>query len=176
TIRDLIRTSLRMRPERIIVGEVRGEEALDMLGAMNTGHDGSLSTGHANSCEDMLRRLETMVMTGSSGLPLPAVRRNIASSIDLIVHLGRLSTRRRVVLEITEVVGLEDEEIILNRLYEQKEGALVPTGNELIHTWKQEVYGHETTPHPRTVRLRRADSGGGLPSEEPDPNDPYYFF
>lgn len=176
TIRDLIRTSLRMRPERIIVGEVRGEEALDMLGAMNTGHDGSLSTGHANSCEDMLRRLETMVMTGSSGLPLPAVRRNIASSIDLIVHLGRLSTRRRVVLEITEVVGLEDEEIILNRLYEQKEGALVPTGNELIHTWKQEVYGHETTPHPRTVRLRRADSGGELPAEEPDPNDPYYFF
>ena len=176
TIRDLIRTSLRMRPERIIVGEVRGEEALDMLGAMNTGHDGSLSTGHANSCEDMLRRLETMVMTGSSGLPLPAVRRNIASSIDLIVHLGRLSTRRRVVLEITEVVGLEGEEIILNRLYEQREGELVPTGNELIHTWKQEVYGHETTPHPRTVRPRKLDADGELPLGEPDPDDPYFFF
>ena len=135
-----------------------------MLGAMNTGHDGSLSTGHANSCEDMLRRLETMVMTGSSGLPLPAVRRNIASSIDLIVHLGRLSTRRRVVLEITEVVGLEDEEIILNRLYEQKEGALVPTGR------------HETTPHPRTVRPRKLDGDGELPLGEPDPNDPYFFF
>lgn len=115
-------------------------------------------------------------MTGSSGLPLPAVRRNIASSIDLIVHLGRLSTRRRVVLEITEVVGLEDEEIVLNRLYEQKEGELVPTGNTLIHTWKQEVYGHETTPHPRAVRLKRAGSDGELPLEEPDPNDPYFFF
>lgn len=141
TIQDLIRTSLRMRPERIIVGEVRGAEALDMLNAMNTGHDGSLSTGHANSCEDMLRRLETMVMQGSSGLPLAAVRRNIASSIDLIVHLGRLSTRKRVVLEITEVVGLKDEEILLNRLYEQREGRLVPTGIPLTHTWKREVYG-----------------------------------
>lgn len=161
TIRELIRTSLRMRPERIIVGEVRGEEALDMLGAMNTGHDGSLSTGHANSCEDMLRRLETMVLQGGSGLPLPAVRRNIASSIDLIVHLGRLSTKRRVVLEITEVVGMEDEEIVLNRLYEQREGQLVPTGNQLIHTWKQEVYGHEE-------EKRTAGT--------PDPEDPYFFF
>lgn len=156
TIRDLIRTSLRMRPERIIVGEVRGEEALDMLGAMNTGHDGSLSTGHANSCEDMLRRLETMVMQGSSGLPLPAVRRNIASSIDLIIHLGRLPTRQRVVLEITEVVGMEGEDILLNRLYERREGVLVPTEHTLVHTWKQEVYGDETT--------------------EPDPDDPYFFF
>ena len=115
-------------------------------------------------------------MTGSSGLPLPAVRRNIASSIDLIVHLGRLSTRRRVVLEITEVVGLEGEEITLNRLYEQREGELVPTGNALIHTWKQEVYGHETTPHPRTVRPRKLDGDGELPLGEPDPNDPYFFF
>ncbi|MBQ8470023.1 MAG: Flp pilus assembly complex ATPase component TadA, partial [Clostridia bacterium] len=147
------------------VGEVRGEEALDMLGAMNTGHDGSLSTGHANSCEDMLRRLETMVMQGSSGLPLPAVRRNIASSIDLIVHLGRLSAKRRVVLEITEVTGLQDEEIVLNRLYEQRDGELVPTGNSLQHTWKQEVYGHE--------KNRR--SAEGRP-EEPDPGDPYFFF
>lgn len=165
TIRDLIRTSLRMRPERIIVGEVRGEEALDMLGAMNTGHDGSLSTGHANSCEDMLRRLETMVMQGNSGLPLPAVRRNIASSIDLIVHLGRLSSRQRVVLEITEVQGLEGEEILLNRLYERREGMLVPTGNPLHHTWKQEVYGLETT--------QKAEGKG---AEEPNPEDPYFFF
>ncbi len=166
TIRDLIRTSLRMRPERIIVGEVRGEEALDMLGAMNTGHDGSLSTGHANSCEDMLRRLETMVLQGGSGLPLNAVRRQIASSIDIIVHLGRLSTKRRVVLEITEIIGMEDEDIVLNRLYERREGALVPTGEQLTHTWKQEVYRYEDDPA-KTVRARR---------REPDPEDPYFFF
>ena len=166
TIRDLIRTSLRMRPERIIVGEVRGEEALDMLGAMNTGHDGSLSTGHANSCEDMLRRLETMVLQGGSGLPLNAVRRQIASSIDIIVHLGRLSTKRRVVLEITEVVGMSGEDIVLHRLYEQKEGTLVPTGEQLVHTWKQEVYRYEEDPV-KTVRAKR---------REPDPEDPYFFF
>lgn len=174
SIRDLIRTSLRMRPERIIVGEVRGEEALDMLGAMNTGHDGSLSTGHANSCEDMLRRLETMVLQGSSGLPLAAVRRNIASSIDLIVHLGRLSTKQRVVLEITEVVGMEQDEILLNRLFERREGVLVPTGNELVHQWKLEVYGHAPEEPKRTVRARKA--GPGLPEGEPDPEDPYFFF
>ena len=176
TIRELIRTSLRMRPERIIVGEVRGEEALDMLGAMNTGHDGSLSTGHANSCEDMLRRLETMVMQGSSGLPLPAVRRNIASSIDLIVHLGRLSTKRRVVLEITEVVGMDGEEIQLNRLFERRDGLLVRTGNRLQHTWKLEVYGHESESKKRTVRVRRAETHSPVPEREPDPNDPYFFF
>ena len=174
SIRDLIRTSLRMRPERIIVGEVRGEEALDMLGAMNTGHDGSLSTGHANSCEDMLRRLETMVMQGSSGLPLPAVRRNIASSIDIIVHLGRLSAKQRVVLEITEVVGMEGEEILLNRLYERQEGVLTATGNELKHQWKLEVYGHEAEERKRTVRVRRTEET--LPEGEPDPDDPYFFF
>lgn len=174
SIRDLIRTSLRMRPERIIVGEVRGAEALDMLGAMNTGHDGSLSTGHANSCEDMLRRLETMVMQGSSGLPLAAVRRNIASSIDLIVHLGRLSTKRRVVLEITEVVGMERDEILLNRLYERRDGVLVPTGNDLVHQWKLEVYGDAPEETKRTVRARKA--GSDLPEGEPDPEDPYFFF
>ena len=91
TIRDLIRSSLRMRPERIIVGEVRGAEALDMLQAMNTGHDGSLSTGHANSTKDMLSRLETMVLTGAEGLPLDAVRQQIASAIDIIIHLSRFS-------------------------------------------------------------------------------------
>lgn len=171
TIRDLIRTSLRMRPERIIVGEVRGEEALDMLGAMNTGHDGSLSTGHANSCEDMLRRLETMVMQGNSGLPLAAVRRNIASSIDLIVHLGRLSTRERVVLEITEILGLEGEEITLNRLYERRAGKLVPTGTPLHHTWKQEVYGNG-----RKEERERKEGKDKKTSREPDPEDPYFFF
>lgn len=174
SIRDLIRTSLRMRPERIIVGEVRGEEALDMLGAMNTGHDGSLSTGHANSCEDMLRRLETMVLQGSSGLPLAAVRRNIASSIDLIVHLGRLSSKQRVVLEITEVVGMDGEDILLNRLYERREGTLVRTGNSLVHSWKLEVYGHAPEEPKRTVRARKA--APDLPEGEPDPEDPYFFF
>ena len=116
TIRDLIRTSLRMRPERIIVGEVRGEEALDMLQAMNTGHDGSLSTGHANSAEDMLKRLETMVISASS-IPLDAVRQQIASAIDIMVHLGRLRDKTRRVLEITEVAGCSDGRIILNPLF-----------------------------------------------------------
>lgn len=184
TIRDLIRTSLRMRPERIIVGEVRGAEALDMLGAMNTGHDGSLSTGHANSCEDMLRRLETMVMQGSSGLPLPAVRRNIASSIDLIIHLGRLTSRRRVVLEITEVVGMEHEEIVLNRLYERHEGQLVRTGNNMVHTWKREVYGNaakmdsevETENTEQGGRVFREERREEPADREPDPDNPYFFF
>ena len=107
TIRDLIRSSLRMRPERIIVGEVRGAEALDMLQAMNTGHDGSLSTGHANSTKDMLSRLETMVLTGAEGLPLDAVRQQIASAIDIIIHLSRLRDRSRKTMEITEVTGYE---------------------------------------------------------------------
>ena len=116
TIRDLIRTALRMRPERIIVGECRGAEALDMLQAMNTGHDGSLSTGHANSCQDMLSRLETMVLMGMD-LPLPAIRSQIASGIDLLIHLGRLRDKSRKVLTIAEVVGLEAGEIRLNELF-----------------------------------------------------------
>ena len=118
TIRDLIKSALRMRPERIVVGEVRGPEALDMLQAMNTGHDGSLSTGHANSTIDMLRRLETMVLTGSEGLPLIAVRQQIASSIDIIIHLARMRDKTRRTLEISEVCGIEDGEIKLNKLYE----------------------------------------------------------
>lgn len=117
TIRDLIRSSLRMRPERIIVGEVRGAEALDMLQAMNTGHDGSLSTGHANSTKDMLSRLETMVLTGAEGLPLDAVRQQIASAIDIIIHLSRLRDRSRKTMEITEVTGYENGQIQLNPLY-----------------------------------------------------------
>lgn len=117
TIRDLIKSSLRMRPERIIVGEVRGGEALDMLQAMNTGHDGSLSTGHANSTEDMLSRLETMVLQGAAGLPLDAIRQQIASAVDIIIHLSRLRDKSRKTVEITEVLGLEDGRIKLNPLY-----------------------------------------------------------
>lgn len=115
TIRDLIKTSLRMRPTRLIVGEVRGGEALDLLQCLNTGHDGSLSTGHANSARDMLSRLETMVLMGME-LPLSAIRRQIASGIDIIVHLGRLRDKTRKVLEIAEVIGMEQEEIKLETL------------------------------------------------------------
>lgn len=116
TIRDLIKSALRMRPDRIIVGEVRSAEAIDMLQALNTGHDGSLSTGHANSPEDMLSRLETMVLMGME-LPLPAIRRQIASGIDVIVHLGRLRDKSRKMLEITEIVDYKEGEITLQPLY-----------------------------------------------------------
>ena len=151
TIKDLIKTSLRMRPERIIVGEVRGEEALDMLQAMNTGHDGSLSTGHANSTEDMLSRLETMVLQGSAGLPLPAIRQQIASAIDIIIHLSRLRDKTRKTIEISEVVGYKDDHIVLNPLYVFKEdenttlehvsGSLRRTDNPLINDFKLRVSG-----------------------------------
>jgi Flp pilus assembly protein, ATPase CpaF len=116
TIRDLIKSSLRMRPERIVVGEVRGAEALDMLQAMNTGHDGSLSTGHANSPSDMLSRLETMVLTGAN-FPIEAIRQQIASALDLIVHLGRLSDKSRKTLYITEVLGYAQGEYKLNEIF-----------------------------------------------------------
>ncbi len=116
TIRDLIKTSLRMRPDRIIVGEVRDEAAIDMLQALNTGHDGSLSTGHANSPADMLSRLESLVLLGAE-IPLKAIRRQIASALDIIVHLGRLRDKSRRVLEISEVLGIRDGEIELNPLY-----------------------------------------------------------
>ncbi len=116
TIRDLIKTALRMRPDRIIVGEVRSGEAVDMLQAFNTGHDGSLCTIHANSCFDMLSRLETMVLMAFP-LPLPAIRRQIASGVDLLVHLGRLRDRSRRVLEISEIDGMENEEIKMHSLY-----------------------------------------------------------
>ncbi|MGN9018941.1 CpaF family protein [Lachnospiraceae bacterium HCP1S3_C3] len=115
-IRQLIRAALRMRPDRIIVGEVRGGEALDMLQAMNTGHDGSLSTGHANSPRDMLIRLETMVLMGVD-MPLPAIRGQISAGIDVIIHLGRLRDRSRRVLEIVEVLGIKNNEIETNTLY-----------------------------------------------------------
>lgn len=116
TIRDLIKASLRMRPDRIIVGEVRGGEALDMLQALNTGHDGSLSTGHANSARDMLTRLETMVLMAME-LPLEAVRRQIASGLDIIVHLSRLRDKSRKVTGITEVLGFEAGEIVTKELF-----------------------------------------------------------
>ena len=120
TIRDLIKSALRMRPDRIIVGEVRSAEAIDMLQALNTGHDGSLSTGHANSPRDMLSRLETMVLMGMD-LPLPAIQRQIASGLDIIVHLGRLRDKSRKVLEVTEVLGYWGQEIHLQPLYRYEE-------------------------------------------------------
>lgn len=122
TIRDLIKSSLRMRPDRILIGEVRGSEVIDLLQALNTGHDGSISTGHANSPEDMLLRLETMVLMGME-LPLPAVRRQIASGIDVIVHLGRLRDKSRKVLEIIEILGYDNltQEITTEVLYEFEE-------------------------------------------------------
>lgn len=135
TIRDLIRTALRMRPERIIVGECRGSETLDMLQAMNTGHDGSLSTGHANSCRDMLSRMETMVLMGME-LPLPAIRGQIASGIDILVHLGRLRDKSRKVLHIAEVAGMENGEIKLHELFrfvEEREGSREVCG-KLVQT------------------------------------------
>ena len=130
TIRDLIRSSLRMRPERIVVGEVRGAEALDMLQAMNTGHDGSLSTGHSNSTKDMLSRLETMVLSGNN-IPLEAIRQQIASAINIIIQLSRLRDKSRRTVEITEVVGYENGEFQLNTLYkfvehgEDKNGRII---------------------------------------------------
>lgn len=143
TIRDLIKTALRMRPSRLIIGECRGAEALDVLQTMNTGHDGSLSTGHANSCKDMLSRLETMVLMGME-LPLPAIRSQIASGIDILIHLGRMRDKSRKVLTITEIVEYKDNQIILNDLYRFYEyeaeensikGALEPVGN-LMNTEK----------------------------------------
>ena len=152
TIRDLIKSSLRMRPERIVVGEVRGAEALDMLQAMNTGHDGSLSTGHANSTQDMLSRLETMVLQGAEGLPLEAVRQQIASAVDIIIHLSRLRDKSRKTMEITEVVGYEDGKIRLNPLYVFREdenstlhkvsGRLERTKNPLAREFKLRASGY----------------------------------
>ncbi len=151
TIRDLIKSSLRMRPERIVVGEVRGGEALDMLQAMNTGHDGSLSTGHANSTQDMLSRLETMVLQGAAGLPLEAIRQQIASAVDIIIHLSRLRDKSRKTMEITEVVGYKDGQIILNPLYvfeedenstlEKVSGSLNRTKNPMKNDFKLRLAG-----------------------------------
>lgn len=134
TIRDLLKSSLRMRPDRIVVGECRGAEALEMLQAFNTGHDGSLSTGHSNSCKDMLSRLETMVLMGAE-IPISAIRQQIASGIDIIVQLGRLRDKSRKLIEITEVLDLEQDEIKLNPLYRFKE--LEEVNGRIIGEWEK---------------------------------------
>ena len=134
TIRDLLKSSLRMRPDRIIVGECRGAEALEMLQAFNTGHDGSCSTGHSNSCKDMLSRLETMVLMGAE-IPLSAIRQQIASGIDIIVQLGRLRDKSRKLLEISEVMGIENNEIKLNPLYKFKE--IEEVDGRIIGQWEK---------------------------------------
>ena len=153
TIRDLIKSALRMRPERIVVGEVRGPEALDMLQAMNTGHDGSLSTGHANSTYDILSRLETMVLQGAEGLPIEAIRQQIASAVDIIIHLSRLRDKSRRTMEIVEVSGYDriERQIKLNTLFEFREseestknkvrGQLTRTANPMKSTYKLEIAG-----------------------------------
>ena len=153
TIKDLIKSALRMRPDRIVVGEVRGAEALDMLQAMNTGHDGSLSTGHANSTHDMLSRLGTMVLQGAAGLPLEAIRQQIGSAVDIIIHLSRLRDKSRRTMEIVEVLGYDSttRQYQLNPLYrfvEAKEqsrgkvvGSLTRTKNEMKKVQKLENAG-----------------------------------
>lgn len=150
TISDLIRASLRMRPNRIIVGEVRGKEALDMLQAMNTGHEGSVSTGHANSTIDMLSRLETMILSGAN-LPVVVIRKQICSAIDIMVHLIKLRDNTRRIIEISEIIGIVDNEIKINKLFEFEEegeteegkiiGKLKPTGNKLNKAMKLKMAG-----------------------------------
>lgn len=143
SIRDLLKTSLRCRPDRIIVGEIRGPEALDMLQSLNTGHDGSLSTGHANSSRDMLYRLETMVLMGMD-MPIRAIRRQIASGIDIIVHLGRLRDKTRRVLEVTEIIEFDGEDILTSILYQFEEkgenngkvNGILEAKNPLVHQEK----------------------------------------
>ena len=135
TIRDLIKSALRMRPDRLIVGECRGGEAVDMLQALNTGHEGSLSTAHANSSQDMLSRLETMVLMGIE-LPLEAIRRQIASGVDILVHLGRLRDKSRKVLEISEVTGFAAGEVQTHPLYLWEEGKGLVKKEALLHPEK----------------------------------------
>lgn len=142
TMRELIKTSLRMRPDRIIVGEVRGAEAVDMLQCMNTGHDGSMSTGHANSGKDMLARLENMVLMGMD-IPLMAIRQQIVSGVDVIIHLGRLRDKSRRVLEITEVAGCENGEIKLNPLFLFEEAGEDSRGNIVGRLQKKGRLLHE---------------------------------
>ena len=165
TIRDLLRNALHMRPDRIIVGECRGGEALDMLQAMTTGQDGSLSTGHANSPPDMLRRLETMVLMTGYELPLRAIREQIASAVDLIVHTARLKDGSRKVVNITEIYGIEDDEILIQDIFvfEQTgfqdgkiEGVLKPTGNRPTFMRKFQASGIELPP-----------GEFGIPAEDP---------
>ena len=150
TIRNLIRASLRMRPDRIIVGEVRGKETLDMVQAMSTGHDGSLSTGHGNGPKDMMTRLETMILMGID-MPVAAIRQQLTSAIDIIIHLGRLRDKTRRVLQIAEVVGVSRGEVKFNKLFEFAEnaesnglvlGELKATGNKLVNTQKMYFAGY----------------------------------
>ena len=150
TIRNLIRASLRMRPDRIIVGEVRGKETLDMVQAMSTGHDGSLSTGHGNSSKDMMTRLETMILMGID-MPVAAIRQQLTSAIDIIIHLGRLRDKTRRVLQIAEVVGVSRGEVKFNKLFEfaanaesngRVLGELKATGNKLVNTQKMYFAGY----------------------------------
>lgn len=148
TMRDLIKSSLRMRPDRIVVGEVRGSEALDMIQAMNTGHDGSLSTGHANSAADMLSRLETMILMGMD-LPLSAIRGQLASGIDVIVHLGRLRDKSRKVLQVVEILDYVDGKIETSVLYEFQEGG-EDTHGKIVGTLAK------CNPLQRTEKLRAA--------------------
>ncbi|MBS5664138.1 MAG: CpaF family protein [Roseburia sp.] len=153
TVRDLVRSALRQRPDRIIIGEIRDAAVIELLSAMNTGHDGSISTGHANSPVDMLRRLETLVLTGMD-IPLQAVRSQIASAIEIVVQLGRLRDKSRKVLEIDEVCGIEDGEIVLRPLYKFQEtkgsskehvkGHLVATDHRLANRDKLIMAGKET--------------------------------
>lgn len=149
TIRDLIKSSLRMRPDRIVVGEIRDSAAIDLLAAYNTGHDGSLSTGHANSVKDMLNRLEALVLQGVD-MPVQAIRKQISSAIDIIVHLGRLRDKSRKVLEISEVLEVSDDEIIVNPLYQfimnedrdaKELGKLERLKNSLMNTEKLQRAG-----------------------------------
>ena len=142
SIRDLIKTALRMRPDRIVVGEVRGGEAVDMLQALNTGHEGSLSTAHANSARDMLSRLETMTLMGVD-LPLEAIRRQIASGVDILIHLGRMRDKTRKVLEITEVCGYEKNEIITRTLFRREEDLGLVQVSELLNREKLARAGME---------------------------------
>jgi pilus assembly protein CpaF len=151
TIRDLVRNALRMRPDRIIVGEVRGAEALDMLQAMNTGHDGSLTTVHANAPRDALARIETMVLMAGYDLPLRAIRQQVASALDLIIHLERLEDGSRRVTAITEVQRMESEVITLQDIFSFKiesvgrdrtvVGRLQPTGLRPTFLYKFEKRG-----------------------------------
>lgn len=128
TIRDLVKNSLRMRPDRIVIGEVRGGEALDMLQAMNTGHDGSLATGHSNSPREMLSRLETMVLMAGMDLPIRAIREQIAGAVDLIIQQSRLKDGSRKITHITEVIGMEGETIVLQDLFVYKQEGVGPDG------------------------------------------------
>ena len=168
TIRDLLRNALHMRPDRIIVGECRGGEALDMIQAMTVGHDGSLSTGHANSPPDMLRRLETMVLMSGVDLPLRAIREQIASAVDLIVHTARLKDGSRKIVNITEVYGIEDDEILTQDIFvfEQtgfatgrSRALLKPTGIRPTFMWKFESSGHRAA----AGRVRHPARGSGAP-------------